>query len=238
MSGGNFFGSPGSFTGGYPYSQGAQGSEKFPNPFFDISSTFMPTELHTMLELCEYIYLNFGTWRMASRRVIRYFLTEIIVEGDGDDEREEFEDVLKNDIHLMTELANIGDDFMCYGNVFVSVIMPFERFLRSPAGIEYRASKVEYTYDVKKNEFRGYCKKAKKTVTFEVQERRSVDKSRVKIKRWNPKEIQLRVHPVTGETEYYWEIPERFCERIKGREQVLLDTSDRCHMDRRRDRVV
>ena len=36
----------------------------------------------------------------------------------------------------------------------------------------------------------------------------SPDQSRITIRRWNPKRFELRVHPVSGKTEYYYRLDE------------------------------
>lgn len=221
-----YFAGPAQVTGGYPYSYGAQGSEKFPNPFFDIASTFMPTELNTLFEMSEYIYSTFGTWRMASKRVVAYFLTELMLTGGGDKSRKELEEFLSNDLHLMQELAAIGSDQMVYGNALFSVILPFDRFLRSPAGAEYPIDRIDYKFDANTCTFSGYCPKAEAEVKFEVIDRRSADKKRTRIKRWNPKEIVMRVHPVTGRSEYLWRVNPRFVRLIREGHKFYVQDTD------------
>ena len=44
---------------------------------------------------CEYIYLCMGTYRSASRRVVRYFLTEIDITGESEDERDNIQELLE-----------------------------------------------------------------------------------------------------------------------------------------------
>jgi hypothetical protein len=92
------------------------GVGKFPNPFFDIASEYMPRDLNQILEFAEYIYMNNGTYRAAARRVARYFLTEITLDGESETEREDYEDFIKNKLHMVTQLAEIGDEFLIYGN--------------------------------------------------------------------------------------------------------------------------
>ena len=221
-----YFAGPANNTGGYPYSYGAQGSEKFPNPFFDIASTFMPTELNTLFEMSEYIYTTFGTWRMASRRVIAYFLTEIILDGGSDDEREKLKDFLMDDLHIMQELAAIGHDKMVYGNSIFSVILPFDRFLRTADGIEVPINRIDYRFDPNDCSFHGPHPSTGEIVKFEVIDRRSTDKKRTRIKRWNPKEIVMRVHPVTGRQEHLWRVNSRFCRLVKEGHKFYVEDTD------------
>lgn len=172
---------------------------------------------------CEYLYLSMGTYRSASRKVVRYFLTDIQLTGESDDEREKIEDLLDNQLHIMTELAQIGDDFACYGNVFVSIFFPFERFLTCPeCRTEYHISRIDYKFRPDKTEFIGKCPKCKHKGAMKVDDRRSPDKQKIRIIRWNPKQVRLRVHPVSGEIEYYWEIPPRFTERLLAGDEFFV----------------
>lgn len=200
---------------GLPHSGvSAAGYGKFPNPFFDIASEYIPRDINLVLEWCEYLYLTMGTYRAASRRVVRYFLTEIVLDGESDEEREDFENFLSDDLHLLTELAEIGDDFMSYGNVFISIYFPFYRFLKCPkCQTEYRDDVIDYKF-TREAEFTANCPKCDYEGVFEVEDRRNPDKTKTKVIRWNPKHIRLRVHPVSGRIKYFWEIPTTFIEKL------------------------
>lgn len=204
------------------------GSWKFPNPFFDIASEYVPEDINQILEWCEYLYLTMGTYRSASRRVVRYFLTEVVLEGESDDEREDFESFLNDDMHILNELAQVGDDFMTYGNVFVSIYFPFERFLICPnCGMTYHVETLKYSFDADRLAFSAKCKN--KSCGFEGafshEDRRSPSRDGVKLIRWNPKQVLLRVHPVSGETEYYWEVPPDFIKKLRDGNPFYLNST-------------
>jgi hypothetical protein len=202
------------------------GSWKFPNPFFDIASEYIPNDMHTILEWAEYIYMTFGTWRSASRKVVRYFLTEIILEGESDEEREDYQTYLEDDLHLLTELAQIGDDFMVYGNVFVSIYFPFDRFFICPqCRTEFHNDVVKYTFDAANLEFTSKCAKCQYAGPFGHEDRRSPDRSRVKLIRWNPKQIRLIVHPVSGDIQYFWDIPTDFINKLRAGDDFFLKST-------------
>ena len=208
-------------TFGYPgeYSSLTQsGASKFPNPFFDIASEYMPRDLKQIFEFCEYIYLTYGTYRSAARRVVRYFLTELVLDGEGDEEREEYADFLNKELHIMTALAEIGDDYMTYGNCFVSLYFPFDRFLICPkCKTEYHVETIKYKFVFANKQFMAKCpnKSCGFDGEFKRDDRRSLDRSRLFIKRWNPKLIRLRVHPISGEIEYYMEFDAIYLQKIK-----------------------
>lgn len=202
------------------------GYGKFPNPFFDIASEYIPTDIYKVFEWCEYLYLTMGTYRAASRRVVRYFLTDLSLEGQTDDERQEVNDFLNDDLHMKTEIAAIGDDYMTYGNAFVSLYFPFDRFIICPkCHTEYKDDFIDYKLNIDSMQIEARCKKCSYKGEFEHQDRRSMDKSRVKVIRWNPKQIRFRYHPVSQKYTYYWMMPEDFVQKIKaGKHFFLRDT--------------
>lgn len=106
---------PTPFGGTGEWSQITQsGAGKFPNPFWDIASEYVPRNLQQVFEWAEYIYLTYGTYRSAARKVVRYFLTELVLEGGNQDEVEKYEELLNKKLHLLTQLSEIGDDYMCF----------------------------------------------------------------------------------------------------------------------------
>lgn len=190
------------------------GAEKYPNPFFDIASEYVPSDINQIYELCEFLMTTMAPFRSVTGRVVRYFITEIVVEGEEDKDRENYEDFLNDKLRLVETLGEIGDDFICYGNVYLSLFLPFDRMLICPqCGMEYHSDAIPYKF--KKGEFTGTCKKCGGQVTFRHVDRRSPDVSRVRLIRWNPKRMKVRVHPVSGRTEYYLELDPQLCSKIK-----------------------
>ncbi len=201
------------------------GAGKYPNPFCDIASEYVPRDINQVLEWCEYLYMTMGTYRAAARRVVRYFLTEMVLEGESDDEREEYDNFLNQDLKIMQVLADVGDEFMVYGNVFLSAFFPFDRYLIcTECGTNYRSTKLKYRFKSKTATFHGECKKCqKKDIEFKREDRRSPDLSRVKVIRWSPKQMKIRVHPISGTQEYYLELDPMFVDHIKKGDPFYLD---------------
>lgn len=201
------------------------GLGKYPNPFCDIASEYVPRDLNTIFEFAEYLYLTFGTYRTASRRVVRYFLTELDLEGESDNERKEFEDFLNDDLHIMQVLADIGDDFMVYGNVFVSIYFPFDRYLTCPScGVAYHVSTIDYNFKPSAKAFYADCPGCGgQKLEFIHNDRRSPDKKGINIVRWNPKNMKIRVHPISGKMEYWMQLDKQFVQNLRDGKPFYLD---------------
>lgn len=181
-------------------------AQAFPDPFFDYASTQMPRSLYDVLRWCEYLWLTNGTFRMAAQRVVRYFLTKIELQDASDDEKEKYEEFLNKQIKILDVLATIGDDYMCYGNSFTSLHIPFRRYLRCRKCRHERAiGKLDYSFE--NWEFNATCPQCGWVGVFERVDRRSVEEDKPRIIRWSPHDIRLQHHPISHEVSYYWVPP-------------------------------
>jgi len=200
---------------------GGLSSEAFPNPFDDVASLAMPDQFRNVLHWCEYIYSVFGTYRMAMERVISYFLTEIEISGDvSDEEKEKFQDFLRDTVDGLTTIQNLLRDRMCYGNAFASVLVPFKRFLRAPDSGDmyplrevYRNSKFRFEWS--NFQFIATNPKTGWRGPWKVVDKPDDEEKKIRIKRWNPHEIEVLHDPYTDETAYLWRIPEDYKKLIK-----------------------
>ena len=201
------------------------GAGKYPNPWCDIASEYIPRDMNTILEWCEFLMLSTPPFKTVSQRVVRYFLTELVLEGASDDERDKYEDFLSNQLHFMQQLAEIGDDYLCYGNSFVSIYFPFDRFLIcTDCHTNYHISTVDYKFHRKTGTFTAPCTKCGTTNTeMKREDRRSVDTARVRMVRWSPKDMRLRVHPISKKIEYFMRLDPVFVAKVLEGENFYLN---------------
>jgi len=167
-----------------------------------------------------------GAYRSAARKVVRYFLTELVLDGESEKERDEYTHFLADDLHIMTVLAEIGDDFQAYGNCFVSIYFPFDRFLICPKCLtEYHVETIKYKFNLANKSFFCTCpnKECNYEGDFRRDDRRSLDRSKLFIKRWNPKLMRIRWHHITGEMEYYMEFEPIYLSKIVDGVPFYLD---------------
>lgn len=202
----------------------------FPDPWLDYSSTQMPRSIYDVLRWSEHVFLNDGTYSMAVRRVVRYFLTKIELSEASEEEKEKYEEFLRDDFEIMSVLAQAGDDYMIYGNVFRYFFVPFRRYLRCPkCGIWRPINQVDYTFRVesKRGFFTAICSnpKCKHNGEFIRDDRPTHDADGVRIGRPSPHRIRIVPHPISGEVTYYWDLdPWLRSEIKKGSKTYIEDT--------------
>lgn len=214
-------------TGGFGSSKSLNRfSGAFPDPYLDYASTQMPRSIYDVLRWCEYVWLTYGTYRTACQRVVRYFLTQIELSDASDDEKEKYEAFLRDEIRIMSALADIGDDYLAYGNSFISVNVPFRRYLRCPkCSLERPINKVKYKFF--QWNFEGACGNPKcgHQGKLDRVDRRSIETDGLKIVRWSPHEIKLLYHPIIDKTTYLWDIPGWFKGEIKKGNPYYIEST-------------
>lgn len=175
---------------------------------------------------CEYIFETMGVYRMAFDRVVSYFLTDIEF-GDSeasDDEKDKWQEFMRDTLDVITNLKNCWLDFAAYGNSFSSVLVPFKRFLTCPKcgnsyplNIVYNNSIFQFAWSDMK--FVATCPSCKSGSGFRgpwrVEDRPGDKEKQITIKRWSPHEIEILEDYYTNNTSYLWRIPEDYKSQVK-----------------------
>lgn len=187
-----------------------------PDIFDDVLGSLLPTNIYDAFAIGEYMMTTTPPFASVTSRVCRYFLTSVGITGASGANKDKYENFINNQFKLLNVLGEIGNDLLTYGNSFSSIYLPFERVLTCPrCGTRYMARKIDYRFHPSTMTFTGKCYKCNDTVTFNRFDHPSVDQSRITVRRWNPKRIELRVHPISGKTEYYYRLDEdRLVSRI------------------------
>jgi len=190
------------------------------NPFNDAASSQMPTTMKGALHWSEYVWTVMGTYSAAMKRIVSYFLTEIEIGGDvGDEEKEKYEEFLSRKLNVMQFLANVMEGRICYGNAFISVLVPFKRLLQCPkTGAIYS---LDHVYDNFKFEFSAdfkfiaTCPKTGWRGPWNVIDKDREEEEHIILKQWNVHEIEIITDEYTGESAYFWRIPEKYKKSIQ-----------------------
>ena len=228
--------------GGYGSGRGIDKlSDRFPDPFFDIASTAFPTNIRDALRWCELVMMKNGPYREALNRVISYFITDVEIVSPssssdkeiGREEKQKYVDFLNDTLGIKTLLQSIALDFLCYGNSFTSIIVPFRRYLRCPqagCGLERPLAKIYKDPNAKfawtNFEFHATCPRCKYRGKWIRMDRRGGSSGDLKLVRWNPHQIDIINDPFTGDCAYVWNIPEDYRQLIRNGYLFQLERAD------------
>jgi hypothetical protein len=185
--------------------------------------------MRSALYWCEYVFSMFGTYRMAMERVVSYFITDVDIIDTSDDETEKWTAFLDDTLDVKTLIQHGLRGRECYGNHFFSVVRPFVRFLVCPkCGYmaplkEIHGNKnFQFVYkpgdpDKAFNATCPVCKVGKGyTGPWRIKDEDDDNEKKLKVKSWNPHEIEILHDTFTDEVAYLWRIPEDYKKQIRG----------------------
>lgn len=203
---------------------------RFDDPFLLPSSGSMPETLETALDMCLFLYFMNPQYIQASARVTSHFITDFDFPKDGSkQEKEDCKDFLKNQLQMPSFMVEAGAEESCYGNCFIRIHFPFDRFLidartNSVYALEYFGRDVKYhfstmTYNVPDPLHPG------KRISLPFRDQRSRDPSRIRLRKLNPRLITIRHNILSGSNEFIYRFDPEFVSDVKkGRLYVVNET--------------
>jgi len=198
-----------------------------PNPLFDYLTTFVPRKLKSLFTYCDYLYYNSPQIFAALTKFSVYPVTDFMYETESPKLKNKYKHLSENILNLKAILIRGGIDRHVYGNSFTSIYFPFKRFLICPAcGAKYNIQFVQYKFKIrnKSPEFTFRCKSCARNVKGKVDDAKLRLPKDIHIIRWDPKHMDISANPITGDREYYYEIPGYIKDRVRRGDKHLLAT--------------
>lgn len=207
----------------------AIGGIQHPNPLFDYLTTFVPRKLKSLFHYCDYLYFNCPQVFAVLNKFAIYPITEFTYESDSPKLREKYKILIGDVLKLKNILIQTGVDRFVYGNSFTSIYFPFKRFLVCPdCKTKYNIRHVSFKFKIKNKQFDFVfkCERCNKEVKAKVEDvkLRLPTPRDIHVIRWNPKYMEIESNPITGDREYFYEIPYTIQEQVKRGDRQLLET--------------
>jgi hypothetical protein len=194
-----------------------------PSPWFTIANQFVPRNLHDVIKWARYITLQSPTTTEVIRKLCTYPITEFIVDTESKEVTEKYEQIFKS-FKLKQTLQDIGFDYHTLGNVFASIYFPIHRILTCPqCKLEFAAKKAEFL-QFKNWVFQGECPSCMYKGSFMRKDQKSVNIADMNIIKWDPENIAVAHNPITGETEYYYKIPNVIKKKIQLGDKLYVNS--------------
>jgi len=202
-------------------------SRQFDDPFMLPSSSSMPTNIFNSLHWCRFLYFLNPQYRQASARVVRHFITDFDYPDIGDHkEKEELDELLKGHLQLPLMLADMGDEWSCYGNAFFRIHFPFDRFLVDEVNrCEYSLDMFrEAKFAIKDMKYEVVSPKDGKTkVRLPFRDRKSTDVSRIRIRKIDPLYMTIRHNMISGANQYIYRFEQQIVADVRKGKRFLVD---------------
>lgn len=198
---------------------------RYPNQFFDLAQQYMPPTIKELFRWCTFYYYNSPLIGSSITKISRYPITDMIFEDEHDSVRDLWQKIFVKELKMKDQLMEINLDYHVYGNAFVSVHLPFTRFLVCPS-CKHREpiQQWNWTFEAGSYGFRGVCRKCKTSGNVEVHDVPYKDRKSIRLIRWNPENIYVKYNEYTGRRIYMYSVPYRLRTAIqRGDRDVLED---------------
>jgi hypothetical protein len=197
-----------------------------PNPFFNQANQFIPRSFHDIIKWSRYITTQAPTTTEVIRKLSSYPITDFLMDSDQELTVDTYKKIFKS-IKFKEKLCDFGFDFYTLGNVYTSIYFPIDRHLHCPScksSYEVKAAMRSGFAAFKKWVFQGECPNCLQKVNYKVVDTKSRDISRINLVKWKPEHVSLNHNPVTGESEFYYQIPGDVKRKIMQGDPLFLAT--------------
>lgn len=211
----------GSAYGGGLAGQGNHAATK--NPYFTVGSQFLPRNLHDVIKWARYIAIQSPVTTEVVRKLATYPITGFTYASQDPAVRAKYEELVKS-FRLITTLHNIGFQYHTVGNVFVSLYFPIVRTLTCPTcKTAYGAERAKFL-TFKQFEFTGECPACGTVGNFHRHDTKSTNIKHMNVILWDPTHITVNHNPISGRSDYYYNIPNDIQKKIREGDRLFLDT--------------
>lgn len=203
------------------------GTARYPNPFFDLSQQYTPRTVKELFRWCSYFYYTNPLISSTITKISRFPLTNLIYEDSKTEVREKWSNFFDGVLKITDRLMDVNLDLNVYGNAFVSIHLPFTRFLicqncNTRSDIEY------LDWDFKSYKYNFTCPKCKTNQDADTENPKHIQdvpyrsESDIKFVRWNPENISIRYNEATGERHYFYNLSKTLRYQIDVGEKDII----------------
>jgi hypothetical protein len=196
-----------------------------PNPAHDFLTGFVPRKLKDLFKWCEYLMYNSAHVYAALRKFGELVVTDLEYGTSNEALRRNYRRLFEKTLKIKSALLMASLDKHIYGNHFTSIYKPFVRSLKCPSCQQLVAIQhTDYKFELKSLAFTYHCLHCKRDVRGTVVDRKILAASRVHIIRWDPKLMDIDYNPITGQSVYYYNIPQDVKDQVKSGSKHLINS--------------
>lgn len=192
---------------------GNNGRDRYSNPFYNIPLQYLPMNIDGMLLWAEHFLFRNGFYKQALNRIANYFITSLSIECDDEQAKKEYQDAFDK-LNWKQVCSKAGLNLLAYGNEFVTVNQGFYRYLNCPNC--HKATNIDklQNYEFNKGMYSMMCLKCEYKGQHKCVDKPATDIEKIHVVHWPAKEIKIRHEETTGESEYFWDIPQQYAKKV------------------------
>ena len=200
------------------------GQTETPSPFFGLGQQFLPRDLNGIVKWAYYLLNQEPLVNEVIRKLASFPITDFVIDTPDESLKKKYLDIIYS-LDLKNRLISIGFDYYLLGNVFISVYFPFTRMARCPqCGSSYsmEADNIQFVdFTIRGNcvaEACGY------TGPMERVDIKSRDPNDINLVVYDPRDITVNYNPISGQSQYWLEIPNYVKEKITAGDKFIVST--------------
>jgi len=196
----------------------------YPSPFFDVAQSYMPPTVKELLKWCAYFFYTDPLIGSVVYKIAEYPVTDFVYNDEDENVRNKWKFIFEDTLDIKPFLIEIGLDFFTFGNAFISINMPFKRILECPeCGHKCDVKSIKYKF--KNYSFNYSCPSCEEQVQGKVHDVPIKNINEMNFIRWDPKNIDIQFHPMTGKSKYRYRVPNKIRRSIQqGKSDIVDDT--------------
>lgn len=195
------------------------------NPAFDFLTGFVPRRLKDLFRWCEYLTYNSAHIYATLKKFGELVVTEVSYSTSNDSLKRNYRHLYDKVLKIKGALLMASLDKHVYGNHFTSLYFPFIRFLKCHVCEDLvNIAQVDYKFTLKSLKFQYHCRRCNGPTTGAIVDRKVLNVNKIHIIRWDPKVIDIDYNPITGDAEYYYNIPDDVKNKVKLGAPSLINT--------------
>jgi len=205
------------------------GGLTYPSPFFDIAHTWLPASIKRMFRWCRYYFFTNPLINATVFKLSEYPITDIVIDHDRPEVVSRWTEYLQDHLRIRPFQVECGLDYHTFGACAVSISYPFKKYLVcKTCGFTERADKIREHYRMRNFQFLLSCPRCGSTEEADAHDFYYRDASGIKLMRWNIEDLDVRYNELTGESTYYYTIPQSVKSDISiGKKDVVETTPQR-----------
>lgn len=204
---------------------------RYPSPFFDIASTYLPKNTKELHQWCKFYGVYDDIASSVIRQLAAFPITQVVFEESDRELRDRYKRLFEDQLGLKAFCIEIGLDYFTFGNAYVSILYPFRRFLECPR-CHHRQPIARAHYKWQNLKFIGDCPECSAgDVAFAIHDQFVPHKNGIRLWRWIPEQVDVVATEGNPAVKYYYTLEQRTAALIRDGDRHTLHNCPRAFID-------